>query len=114
MRKIMNSISMLIPALLLFIVRRIVHSIIILICIRMSMTFMGLNSGFPTIFLDINPTKSNATFAISHTIATLPGIVSPIINGIIILNFGGNTKQLLWTIICFTAAIIIAIGDTFF
>ena len=62
--------------------------------------------GFLVTYNDVSPTLSSFLYGISNTIATLPGIIAPVISGYIL---GDNPTIIEWRIlfyICFTFHII--------
>lgn len=81
---------------------------IVIIFLSIAAGFMGCSSsGFLSTYVDISPTLSNIMYAISNTSGTLPGIISPILTGIIL---GDNPSIDQWRIIFYIAFFVFIIG----
>ena len=69
------------------------------------------NPGIQSAFIDVSPSLSNVFYAISNSIATLSGIISPIITGVIRENFNGLTA---WRIVFWISFILFCYSGTMF
>jgi len=71
-------------------------------------SLMGcVSSSFNSSYIEVSPTLANIMHGISNTLATISGVISPILTGFIL---GDNPGSLQWQIVFYIAAIIFLIG----
>merc|ERR1712207_46065 len=81
-RKLAYAIAALVPGVLMVLCGYLENKIAIIVLIVASATIMPLATGsFMANMIDVSPTKSNVMYGISNTLATLPGVVAPILDG---------------------------------
>ena len=88
------------------------NATVVVILLSTATGLMGfVNSGFAAAYSDVSPTLSSVMYGVGNTIATFPGVISPILSGWIL---DGKNKSTEWKIIFYIAFIIFCIGTTSF
>jgi len=74
----------------------------------LSICLCGIRTcGIQSVFVEVSPTLSNLLYAISNTIATLPGIIAPIFSGYVLGDSPGNKE---WKYLFYVAFIMHVVG----
>lgn len=69
------------------------HPVTSMICITIAVGFGAFAwSGFAVNHLDLSPKYASILMGISNTFATIPGIVSPLLTGVLVKNGVGNIR----------------------
>ena len=85
LRKLSQTLACLLPGVLLLLVGYIDNATVGFIILTLAVMFNGFcYSGYSTIFVEICPRYSGALYAVSNTIATIPGFVAPTLTGMIV------------------------------
>ena len=106
-KKIVQTIASVIPGILIVLCGYTTNIYIIVILFSFTFSLEGLSRcGFLSTYNDVSPTLSSIIFGISCTIACIPGIIAPLISGLIL---GDNPSIFEWRILfylCFISHII--------
>merc|ERR1711924_390824 len=79
-------------------------------CTVMAMTFVGCSvPGFAPNTMEVGGPHGSAIFAVQNTLASVPGFVSPMINGLFTQNFGNEQGYHCTFILCCIVYIVSAV-----
>ncbi|XP_031549271.1 vesicular glutamate transporter 1-like [Actinia tenebrosa] len=110
-RKLFNSIGFLAQAVCLVIAGYTTDWMVVVVCLTLSVGLGGLAfSGYFVNHLDIAPQYASVLMGISNTVATLPGILSPLLTGAIVQHQTAGE----WRIVFYLGGAIYAAGCIFY
>ena len=106
-RILMESLGNLLPALALIWLSYVTNATLAFTLMTLAVGLSGFAySGYPPATLDLSPKYSGIIYSISNTIATVPGVISPALTGIIVKN---HTQEE-WRVVFFIAAFLYVAG----
>ena len=106
-RILMESLGNLLPAIALIWLSYVSDASLAFALMTLSVALSGFAySGYPPVTLDLSPKYSGIIYSISNTIATVPGVVSPALTGLIVKNH----TQGEWRVVFYIAAIMYVAG----
>ena len=106
-RILMESLGNLLPAIALIWLSYVTDASLAFALMTLSVALSGFAySGYPPVTLDLSPKYSGIIYSISNTIATVPGVVSPALTGLIVKNH----TQGEWRVVFYIAAIMYVAG----
>lgn len=83
----------------------------IIVCLTLGVGLGAFSlSGFAVNHLDIAPQFASILMGITNTFATIPGIVSPLLTGVIVTSDDQETMKSEWRIVFFISASIYLVG----
>ena len=105
-RILMESLGNLLPAIALVWLSYVTDASLAFALMTLSVALSGFAySGYPPVTLDLSPKYSGIIYSISNTIATVPGVISPV-DGLIVKNHTQDE----WRVVFYIAAIMYVAG----
>lgn len=110
-RKIFTCSAFLSQVILMIVIAYVMTPVVVMVCLTISIGMGGFAwSGFNANMLDIAPQYAGLVMGISNTLASIPGIVAPIVAGQIVQNKSPDE----WRIVFYVVAAVYCVGAAFY